>query len=631
MTATKLKRIIALLTFTAALLALNPFNAVSATQSVSMSFAWSHGSGVTFGGSVSYDGSAPSQVGFEYSNTAGWPRTTYIPSRFFQSSTTPQTFTLSTGNLPNGVYTVRAYAQFGGNMVFSDNTLSFIIPGAGPGYPYYPHYPYIPPAPPTAPVPQGRPTVSTVAVSNVSDTSAIIEINVSSGGSARVTSRGVVYSAADTDPALGVGTTVAITGSTGRGSAQIMGLNRSTTYYVRAYATNAHGTSYGEVRTFTTTYDESIVSTGGVLNITPNSATVSGYVYNPHRYTLKERGFVYSEIMALPTINSLRVFENYTFSEHTASFSRELTGLKAGTTYTVRAYIRASSGSVFYGRPVSFTTAATGAVTLPERVPEWNTPSANLPGVPGNEIKIMFKDEKGVDIGMQIVRASQGQVISMTDLMLPPGFKLANPQWQYRVIASAEIAVNLVEGKIEANFMPVGGGFMFRPDDFITRIDVAQVLFNLSNRIIGTNPGVYPDVKNDSRRIAVDFATSHNYITGYADGRFVPEGSVTRADLAIIMCNYYNLVGSPRTVFKDVDRDHWAYHYIALAVEAGLMNVPPDGYIRPGDQVTRAEATVAFSVAESRSLNPITNVGFSDVFEDHWAYKYILNAATPQR
>ena len=95
------------------------------------------------------------------------------------------------------------------------------------------------------------PTVSTAVISNISDTSATSGGIISDIGSSPITARGVCWSTvpnptiADNKTADGVGI--------GNFISHINGVNWHTTFYVRAYATNAVGTAYGNELQFTTT------------------------------------------------------------------------------------------------------------------------------------------------------------------------------------------------------------------------------------------------------------------------------------------------------------------------------------------------------------------------------------------
>ncbi|UOQ53049.1 hypothetical protein [Hymenobacter cellulosivorans] len=93
-------------------------------------------------------------------------------------------------------------------------------------------------------------TVQTSAVSAITATQATAGGTVSDEGNSAVTERGVVYSLT-ANPTLANEPTVDGAGS-GPFTSLLTGLKPNTRYYVRAYATNEVGTSYGEEVSFTT-------------------------------------------------------------------------------------------------------------------------------------------------------------------------------------------------------------------------------------------------------------------------------------------------------------------------------------------------------------------------------------------
>jgi hypothetical protein len=94
------------------------------------------------------------------------------------------------------------------------------------------------------------PTLTTTSISNINSTSATSGGNITDGGASSVTERGVCWSTSQNPTTSNSKTT----DGTGDGSftSSITGLTAGTTYYVRAYATNSIGTSYGTQVTFTT-------------------------------------------------------------------------------------------------------------------------------------------------------------------------------------------------------------------------------------------------------------------------------------------------------------------------------------------------------------------------------------------
>jgi len=98
------------------------------------------------------------------------------------------------------------------------------------------------------------PTVTTTATSSITTTSATMGGNVTDGGSIAVTERGVVYSSSDDTPTIGETGVIKESNGDGTGTfnESINSLSINTRYYVKAYATNAVGTSYGSASNFVT-------------------------------------------------------------------------------------------------------------------------------------------------------------------------------------------------------------------------------------------------------------------------------------------------------------------------------------------------------------------------------------------
>jgi uncharacterized protein (TIGR02145 family) len=94
-------------------------------------------------------------------------------------------------------------------------------------------------------------TLSTLPIGNIANTTATSGGNITNNGGSPVTQRGVVWS---TSPNPTTANNQSSDGSgTGNYTSTLTGLTASTTYYVRAYATNSAGTAYGNELSFTTT------------------------------------------------------------------------------------------------------------------------------------------------------------------------------------------------------------------------------------------------------------------------------------------------------------------------------------------------------------------------------------------
>ena len=102
-----------------------------------------------------------------------------------------------------------------------------------------------------SPEPDARlPVLTTANVSEITQTTALSGGNISSDGGLAITARGVCWNETET-PTIDHYKTVDGTG-TGSFASTLNNLDPNKTYFVRAYASNSSGTSYGESQSFKT-------------------------------------------------------------------------------------------------------------------------------------------------------------------------------------------------------------------------------------------------------------------------------------------------------------------------------------------------------------------------------------------
>jgi hypothetical protein len=116
----------------------------------------------------------------------------------------------------------------------------------------------------TVPSPVSLPTLVSNSVTSITSISAVSGGNISSDGGATITERGVVWSTSQ-NPTIALSTKTSDGTGSGTFTSNISGLAANTTYYVKAYATNSVGTSYGNEITFTTLPTIGQTYQGGVI------------------------------------------------------------------------------------------------------------------------------------------------------------------------------------------------------------------------------------------------------------------------------------------------------------------------------------------------------------------------------
>lgn len=187
----------------------------------------------------------------------------------------------------------------------------------------------------------GAPTVTTSSVSNITATSASCGGNVTADGGTAITERGLCWSTANA-PTVESGSHISNGTGTGPFTAMMSGLTLNTVYYVRAYATNARGTSYGEQKQFTTANGLPTVTVSNITNVTATSAVCGGSISDNGGFAVTDKGLVWSTAQ-YPTLSDNHI----SLGSGDTPFTGSMTELTIGTTYYVRAYATNANGTSF--------------------------------------------------------------------------------------------------------------------------------------------------------------------------------------------------------------------------------------------------------------------------------------------
>lgn len=140
----------------------------------------------------------------------------------------------------------------------------------------------------------------------------------------------------------------------------------------------------------------------------------------------------------------------------------------------------------------------------------------------------------------------------------------------------------------------------FKPNQLLTRAQVSVLLSNQLN--LTPESSNFPDVPASHWASGfIGAVLSEGIMSGYPDGTFKPNNPMTRAEVSSVISSAYNMVqsstGSP---FSDVNQNHWAFSSIMALVDNYIASGYPDGTFKPNSSVTRAE----FSVFMARAINP---------------------------
>lgn len=177
----------------------------------------------------------------------------------------------------------------------------------------------------------------------------------------------------------------------------------------------------------------------------------------------------------------------------------------------------------------------------------------------------------------------------------------------------------------------------FGPERNMTRAEVTTMFARLLTEQIEadkTYSSTFNDVaKNCWAANYIGYMQQFGIVTGYEDGSFRPDAPVTRAEFAAIASRFEKLTQGSKS-FTDVPDTHWAVKYINFAATRGWVTGYADGTFKPEHSITRAEVAAVTCRLLERSADQTyirSHIGelrtFVDVTESHWAYWYAMEAA----
>jgi len=125
----------------------------------------------------------------------------------------------------------------------------------------------------------------------------------------------------------------------------------------------------------------------------------------------------------------------------------------------------------------------------------------------------------------------------------------------------------------------------------------------------------FPDVDEYSEYAeAIECVSELGIMVGDSEGNFNPNRTVTRAQMATIICRTIdeteNLTVS--TKFSDVPVDYWANSYISKAAELGIVSGYNDGTFRPNSIVTYEQAVAMIVRAIGGEIVAVEYGGYPD-------------------
>lgn len=138
----------------------------------------------------------------------------------------------------------------------------------------------------------------------------------------------------------------------------------------------------------------------------------------------------------------------------------------------------------------------------------------------------------------------------------------------------------------------------FAPESTMTRAMLAEVLYRMAGSPAVSGKAAFSDVSDGAWYAnAVNWAAKNGIVTGVGEASFAPEQSVTREQIAAMLCRYAKLKGESVSATSDITKfadaaqvSGWAASSMQWAVSTGLFK-GNDGALTPTADATRAQTS----------------------------------------
>lgn len=332
-----------------------------------------------------------------------------------------------------------------------------------------------------------------------------------------------------------------------------------------------------------------------------------------------------------------------------ASLDTKVGALTADTAYEI-SYApddtAAPAGDAAYGETYTvtitlqhFESADAERITLAEAAN--GTAKAPSSAFPGQTVTVTVAADEGYVPADLVVRGADGKRIDAQyqgegkyTFRMPDGPVTVTPRFRRALTAPDVTGVSrLLNTDDHIVFMVGDDQGLFRPNDSVTRAEVAQMFYRLLREKPETVTASFTDVADGAWYAeAVRALAALGILNGVGEGRFEPARAITRAEFTAI-CARFADGESGSVTFPDVPETHWAHADIAKAASYGWIVGDENGNFNPDALITRTEAAAVVNrmlgrLGDCAAIDAGAGRSFPDVSESFWGWYDVAEATT---
>lgn len=148
-------------------------------------------------------------------------------------------------------------------------------------------------------------------------------------------------------------------------------------------------------------------------------------------------------------------------------------------------------------------------------------------------------------------------------------------------------------------------------------------IWKIFKEYLSQDTKVFSDVENGHwAEKAIKYMKEKNWIIGRTEKLYMPESSITRGEVATIICRLLELTPDEENIYKDT-KDHWAEKYINAISKLNIVDGYGNNEFKPDQYITREELAKILSKLSNEKIATDEYQNYKDVDPNSWSYEYI--------
>lgn len=202
--------------------------------------------------------------------------------------------------------------------------------------------------------------------------------------------------------------------------------------------------------------------------------------------------------------------------------------------------------------------------------------------------------------------------VELSDILLDRKINISLQDYTLKLLKNVENEAGTSWSKLDIKLLP-GKYYIELKVDKSFQNQLYHLQMSASPILAG-----FADISNHWAKDSIVKLANLNYIKGYGNYQFLPNQTITRAEAVAIADQALGWKNQGTAPFIDVAPSDWYAAAVAHASFAEVITGYPDGFFRPNQTLSRMEMAALLTKAKGNPIQALNDSSFNDIPEGYW-------------